>query len=275
MGALARAGLTGEALAVAERIEDPGERARALVEVAGALARADDPEGARRVAENAVSTAEWIENPGMRARALAEAVGALARAGDPEGARRVAENAVKVSTAEQIKEFWTLMLTPALAGVVGALARAGNTDEAREIVTMISNLSSRSRAQSAVIKALVGKGSSNEAVNMLHTAIAEVEGFVRRQDAAAYCATLAAACLDAADLVDAGTTTHEQWLGLARSALARSWFYGAPVWNRFDILLRVAPDLATRLVEERLLADPEPRPGSDPEGPGGGAPSSR
>ena len=124
---------------------------------------------------------------------------------------------------------------------------------------------------------------------MLHTAIAEVEGFVRRQDAAEYCATLAAACLDAADLVDAGTTTHEQWLGLTRSALARSWLYGAPVWNRFDVLLRVAPDLATRLVEERLLADPEPspdsepnlgvepRPGSDPgpEGPGGGAASSR
>jgi len=114
---------------------------------------------------------------------------------------------------------------------------------------------------------------------MLHTAIAEVEGFVSRQDAADYCAVLAATCLDAADLVDAGTTTHEQWLGLARSALARSWLYGAPVWNRFDVLLRVAPDLATRLVEERLLADPEPRPGSDPdpdpEGPGGGAPSSR
>ena len=36
--------------------------------------------------------------------------------------------------------------------------------------------------------------------------------------------------------------------------------YGAPVWDRFDVLLRVAPDLATRLVEERLLADPEPNP---------------
>ena len=127
---------------------------------------------------------------------------------------------------------------------------------------------------------------------MLHTALAEVEGLVRRQDAAAYCATLAAACLDAADLVDAGTTTHEQWLGLARSALARSWLYGASVWDRFDVLLRVAPDLATRLVEERLLAepesagpassvdptdraDPEPRPRPGPEGPGGGAASSR
>ena len=73
--------------------------------------------------------------------------------------------------------------------------------------------------------------------------------------------------------MDAGTTTHEQWLGLARSALARSWLYGAPVWNCFDVLLRVAPDLTMRRVEERLLVDLEPRPGS--EGPGGGAASSR
>ena len=262
----------------------------------------------------AEDVAERIEGPGERVRALAGVAGALARAGDAERARRVAENVVKVSTAERISGIWKLMLVPALAVAAGALARAGLTDEAlavterikdpeeraralasvagalaraesideaREIVAMIDEPSSRSRAQSAIIKALVGKGSSDEAVNMLRAAFAEVEGLVRRQDAAAYCATLAAACLDAADLVDAGTTTHEQWLGLARSALARSWLYGAPVWNCFDVLLRVAPDLATRLVKERLLADPdptpgaEPRPGSDPEGPGGGAPSSR
>lgn len=120
---------------------------------------------------------------------------------------------------------------------------------------------------------------------MLRAALAEVEGFVSRQDAADCCAALAAACVDAADLlvdsVDAKPAERDRWLGLARSALARSWLYGAPVWNRFDVLLRVAPDLARRLVEERLLADPapnpgaEPRPDPDPEGPGGGAPSSR
>ena len=122
---------------------------------------------------------------------------------------------------------------------------------------------------------------------MLRAALAEVEEFVRRQDAADCCTTLAAACVDAADLLadsaDAEPAERDRWLGLARSALARSWLYGAPVWNCFDVLLRVAPDLATRLVKERLLADPapnpgaEPRPGSDPgpEGPGGGTPSSR
>ena len=280
--ALARTGLTGEALAVAGRIEDPEERARVLAGVVDALARAGDAEGARRVAENAVNTAERIEEPWERALALAGVAGALARAG------WIGEALAVAGRIENPRER-----ARALAGVADALARADAIDEAREIVTMINEPSSRSRAQSAVIKALVRKGSSNEAVNMLHTAIAEVEGFVRRQDAADYCATLAAACVDAADLladsVDAEPAEREQWLGLARSALARSWLYGASVWNRFDVLLRVAPDLATRLVEERLLADPEPESASPassvepaspeelegPEGPGGGAPSSR
>ena len=88
---------------------------------------------------------------------------------------------------------------------------------------------------------------------------------------------LAAACIDAVDLsadsADAEPTESDRWLGLARSALARSWLHDAPVWKHVDVLLRVAPDLTMRRVEERLLVDPEPRPGS--EGPGGGAASSR
>ena len=287
--ALDRADLTDKTLSMAEQIKRFWSRVRVLVEVVSALVRAGDVEGARRVAEDMVGVAGGIEEPGLRVRVLVEVVSALVRAGDAERARRVAENAM--NTAEQIEDPG--MRARALAEAADALARAGAIDESREIVTTINEPGSRSRAQSAVIKALVGKGSSNEAVNMLHTAIAEVEGFVRRQDAADCCATLAAACVDAADLLadsaDAEPAEHERWLGLARSALARSWLYGASVWNRFDVLLRVAPDLATRLVEERLLADPEPSPGAefrsgseprpssgpDPEGSGGGTPSSR
>ena len=263
---------------VAERIEDPEERAWALAEAAGALARAGDTERARRVAENAVSTAEQIKDLGMRVQVLERMVGALARAGLTDEALAVAE---QIEDPEERAR--------ALASVAEALVRAGAIDEAREIGTMIDESSSRSRAKSAIIKALVGKGSFDEAVDMLRAALAEVEGFVRRQDAADCCATLAAACVDAADLLadsaDAEPAERDRWLGLARSALARSWLYGAPVWDRFDVLLRVAPDLATRLVEECLLADPEPSPDSDPnpgaeprpgpEGPGGGAASSR
>ena len=328
-GALARAGevsmvrrVAESAMSATEQVKDPQGRARVLVGVAGALARAGEVSMVRRVAESAMSATEQVKDPQGRARVLVGVAGALARAGqidealdmaervkDPQGRmrvlmgvvgvlaqtgetsriRRVAEDAV--NTAVRVEE--SKERTQALAGVVKALARADAIDEAREIVTMINEPSSRSRAQSVVINTLVRKGSSNEAVDVLYVAIAEVEGFVSRQDAADCCATLAAACVDAADLLadsaDAEPAGRDRWLGLARSALARSWLYGAPVWNRFDVLLRVAPDLATRLVEERLLAEPEPEPASPassvdpaspeelegPEGPGGGAASSR
>uniref|UniRef100_UPI002357A7C0 hypothetical protein n=1 Tax=Actinomyces dentalis TaxID=272548 RepID=UPI002357A7C0 len=74
---------------VAEGIDAPEMCVLALVEAAGALARAGDAEGSRRVAENAVNTAERIRRPEERARVLVEVAGALARAGDAEGSRRV------------------------------------------------------------------------------------------------------------------------------------------------------------------------------------------
>jgi len=57
--------------------------------------------------------------------------------------------------------------------------------------------------------------------------------------------------------------------------LVRAWLYGASVWDSFDVLVRVAPELAGRLVDGRILADPEQgtAPESDPDlgpqGPGG------
>ena len=109
----------------------------------------------------------------------------------------------------------------------------------------------------------------------MRIALTEVEGIARRQEAADYCAVLATACLEASDLIDASSSMRERWLGLTRSVLARSWLYGASVWDHFDILMRVAPDLAIQLVDERILGDREPRAASEsdpdlgPEGPGG------
>ena len=240
-GSLARAGMTDEALAVAERIEDRWERARALVEVAGVLARAGDSDRARRVAEKATSTAERIEKPQERARALVE--------------------------------------------VADALAQAGKTDEALKTISVMNDPSSRSRAQSTVIKTLVRNGSTNDAADVMRVELAWVRGIAQRHDAADYCATLAAACVDSADFladsVDTEPIERERWLGMARSVLARSWLYGASVWDNFDVLVRVAPELAVQLVDERILADPEhaTAPESDPdlgpEGPGGDAGSYR
>ncbi len=121
----------------------------------------------------------------------------------------------------------------------------------------------------------------DDAVEAMRAELGWVRGVAERRDAAGCYATLAEACADASDLVDSESTMRGQWLGLARSALACSWLYGASVWGHFGILMRVAPELAVQLVDERILADPEQgtAPESDPdlgpEGPGGEAGSYR
>ena len=272
--ALARAGMTDEALAVAERIEKSKERARALVGVVDALARAG-------MTDEALAVAERIEDRWERARALVEVAGVLARAGDSDRARRVAEKAT--STAERIEK--PQERARALVEVADALAQAGKTDEALKTISVMNDPSSRSRAQSTVIKTLVRNGSTNDAADVMRVELAWVRGIAQRHDAADYCATLAAACVDSADFladsVDTEPIERERWLGMARSVLARSWLYGASVWDNFDVLVRVAPELAVQLVDERILADPEhaTAPESDPdlgpEGPGGDAGSYR
>ena len=302
--ALARAGHAGEALAAAERIEASQERVRGLARVAEALARAGETDRARQVADNAVSTAERIEKPWSRAWVLARVAGALARAGhadealaaaerieepwsraralarvaevlaqvgETDRARQVADNAA--STAERIEAPW--LRTWALAEVAEALVQAGAIDEALKMVSVMNDPTSRSRALSPVIMALVRQGSSDAAVEAMRAELGWVRGVAERRDAAGCYATLAEACADVSDLVDSESTMRGQWLGLARSALACSWLYGESVWDQFGILMRVAPELAVRLVDERILADPEQgtAPESDPdlgpEGPGG------
>ena len=256
---------------VAERIKAPQERARALARVAEALAQVGETDWARQVADNAASTAERIKAPQERARALARVAEALAQVGETDWARQVADNAA--STAERIKAPW--LRTWALAGVAEALAQAGVIDGALKIVSVMNDPISRSRALSPVIKDLVRKGSSDDAVEAMRAELGWVRGVAERRDAAGCYATLAEACADVSDLVDSESTIRGQWLGLARSALARSWLFGASVWDHFDILMRVAPELAVQLVDERILADPEQgtAPESDPdlgpEGPGG------
>ena len=195
--------------------------------------------------------------------------------GDSDRARRVAEKAT--STAERIEK--PQERARALVEVADALAQAGKTDEALKTISVMNDPSSRSRAQSTVIKTLVRNGSTNDAADVIRVELAWVRGMAQRHDAADYCATLAAACVDSADFLadsaDAAPIERERWLGLARSALACSWLYGASVWGHFDILVRVAPDLAIQLVDERVLAEPEGgtppelEPDLGAEGPGG------
>lgn len=251
---------------VAERIEDSRERAWALAVVAEALARAGH-------ADEALAAAERIEVPWLRTWVLAEVAAALAQVGETDRARQVADNAA--STAERIEVPW--LRAWVLAGVAEALAQAGAIDGALKIVSVMNDPISRSRALYPVIKDLVRKGSSDGAVEAMRAELGWVRGVAERRDAAGCYAALAEACADVSDLVDSESTIRGQWLGLTRSVLARSWFYGASVWDNFDVLVRVAPELAVRLVDERILAEPQQgtAPESDPdlgyEGPGGEA----
>ena len=76
---------------------------------------------------------------------------------------------------------------------------------------------------------------------------------------------------------DSECNERDRLLALARSGIAHSWLCGASVWDNFEVLVRVAPELAVQLVDERILAEPEggTPPESDPdlgpEGPGGDA----
>jgi len=271
--ALARAGQAEAAFGVAKQIGEPWRYVQALAEVAPAFVRAGDAGKARQVAMGAAGVAEQIEGSWLRARALAEVACALARVGEGDKARRVAENAA--NAAEQIEEHWGR--ARALAEMAGVLARADSIPEALKIMTLIEidKSSYRSRAQSTIIEFLVRKGSFDDAIDLLRTALLGAEGFVHRQEAADYCAVLATGCLDAFDHIDVSSSMRERWLGLTRSVLARSWLYGASVWDNFDVLVGVAPELAVQLVDERILAEPEGGipPESDPdlgpEGPGG------
>ncbi|WP_309325241.1 tetratricopeptide repeat protein, partial [Actinomyces acetigenes] len=254
-------------LEIARKEPKAGDRARILANVSEVLVRAGDSDRAKSVAEDAVNSAELIKENEVRARILANVSEVLVRAGDSVRAKSVAEDAANV-----VRSVYGSLTH---VSVVEALIGVGAIEEALNIVSMIRYPSFRICAHSAVMNYYVRHNSSGEAINVLDSALAEAERFSVRMSAQEYCSVLASVCLDAADHVDASSPMRERWLGLARSVLARSWLYGVSVWDSFDVLVRVAPELAVQLVDERILAEPEggTPPESDPdlgpEGPGG------
>ena len=257
-------------------IQAYAHRGGGFLSLSSSLKGADEvSEDSRMIAPfyRAEEVAERIEDSRERARVLAGVAAALAEVGETDRARQVADNAA--STAERIEK--PQERARVLAGVAAALAQAGAIDGALKIVSVMNDPISRSRALSPVIKELVRKGSSDDAVESMRAELGWVRGVAERRDAAGCYATLAEACADVSDLVDSESTIRGQWLGLARSALACSWLYGESVWDQFGILMRVAPELAVQLVDERVLAEPgdgtlpESDPDLGPEGPGGDA----
>ena len=156
------------------------------------------------------------------------------------------------------------------------LMDAGCIDEAERVAGYVSDLRYSIKCQILLIAPKLNVECCEERVSE------EVSNLFKRigvsgfgdEVASAY-GDLAEMCCDVAGRASIGCDMRNRLLGMARSGIAHSWLYGASVWDSFDVLMRVAPELAVRLVDERILADPEQgtAPESDPdlgpEGPGG------
>jgi hypothetical protein len=90
-GEMAKAGRFDQALKVAEGIKVAGWRARALAAIAGGMAKAGRFDQALKVAKG-------IEKADERARALIEIAGEMAKAGEVEGAVGIVEREMAVRT---------------------------------------------------------------------------------------------------------------------------------------------------------------------------------
>jgi len=162
------------------------------------------------------------------------------------------------------------------------LMDAGCIDEAERVAGYVSDLRYSIKCQILLIAPKLNVECCEERVSE------EVSNLFKRigvsgfgdEVASAY-GDLAEMCCDVAGRASIGCDMRNRLLGMARSGIAHSWLYGASVWDSFDVLMRVAPELAVRLVDERILADPEQGAGPEseasrgPEGPGGDAGSYR
>jgi hypothetical protein len=186
-GVLARLGSARRAEQLARSLIYPGPQARALAEIAAAIAETQ-PQRAHRLIDDAenLSRADWsqdeaflalaaaashigdhdraerfcgmIKSPGSMAVALGEVAGAVASA-DPGRARRLAGQAEKIagSVTDPREQAW------ALQGAAVAIARTGETDRAQQLARDITPEWSQGTALRAVAGALAGSGQHAEA----------------------------------------------------------------------------------------------------------------
>ncbi|WP_136313655.1 hypothetical protein [Actinomyces procaprae] len=256
-----------EALATAHQIEepwDPSGRIDVLADVARALVDVGDVVRAREVAEEALAAASEIEYPPGRARALVDVARALAEMGQSGRAREFAEEALAAARESEYPSDRGRLLVD----VARALAEMGQSGRAREVVEealavaqktdfalLMDRALALARALSIVIQGLVREGDVEAAEALFKGQIVRAVEIESSEASRSYLGTLAEAGVEVAQSHVADPEAYEGWLSLARSAIARSWLYGAPVFERFDVLACVAPEFATRLVDERLLAE--------------------
>ena len=266
--ALAGAGMVDQARQIAGKISHPWWRAKALSGVVVALAGAGMVDQARDAADAAVNAVEQIADLQLRAEVLAGVAEALVGAGMVDQACDAADSAV--NAVERITN--RRLRAKVIPGVAKALADVGQVQRSCAYASLVTDVKLRLDVHKSTIRTLIKTGRSDRAVDLISSEFNILDAIAVRDEAADQCGCLAQMCLEVAKFSD---DDIDRWIDMGRGALTRSWFYGASVWDHFDILMRVAPELAVQLVDERILADPEQgtAPESDPdlgpEGPGG------
>ena len=264
--ALSEVGQADRARDAFERITGSWWRETALFKMSGALADAGRFEQAQEVAAG-VMDSRW------RGEALVKIAGALADAGQFEQAQNLAF--VSMELAEDIAD--SSLREGAVSRVVRHLVKVGLLELAESVVKRVASFDLRVGVQFIVVKAMIQNGMMLDAADVVRWELRLTEILSDREDAANCCLRFARLCSDVGVMGDSYPADVRLWNNFARGALVRSWSYRASVWEHFDFLLRVAPELAVQLVDERILIDPEGCPAPEsvpdlgPEGPGGDA----
>ena len=303
-GALANVGLTDRAREAADAAEDAGWqidarlwRAEALAEVAATLANSGLVSWALRLSKrieegrsqsyalyavvdgllndgnicDAKELVGQIDNSRLRALGQVKIAAALASGGFVEQAR-VMFDCAEESVSRDDGFGWRQWV---LVDVAKELFRAGVIERGSIMVERIYDPSLHLIAQLSKAEVLMRLSEYDEAIKVIECEMFKVESSLGREDVVSCLGAVARFCCDSMKVCGGSTLHHDRWCRLVQSVLVRAWLYGASVWDSFDVLVRVAPELAVRLVDERILADAEQgtTPESDPdrgsEGPGG------
>jgi tetratricopeptide (TPR) repeat protein len=136
---MAKAGMLGDALKVAEKIQDQGRQTEALRAIAVEMAKAGMGERAKEVFDQALRVALGIEGASQQAMALGAIAAGMAEAGMFEQAWRV---------AEKVEDKWEQV--KALGAIAIEMAKAGMMEGAKEVFDQTLKVKFRKAVDQAV-----------------------------------------------------------------------------------------------------------------------------
>ncbi len=276
-GIWAALGRPVRAESLARSITNPAGRARALAEVAGALAAAGQAERALEIAGRAQVAARAVTDPALRARALTGVAAALAAAGQPQQASEMISEATVAarSAVDPSWQAWALSevartlaarhprqaekmineavaaarsvsdpdrRTQALSYAIGALAATGQYNRAEAVSRRLADPVNQAQGLASVAEALATAGDSERA--------AEIAG---RAEAAAWAVTdpaRQASVLSAVAGALAAAGKPERAAEIAGRAEAAAWAVTDPA-RQASVLSAVAGALAAAGKPER------------------------